>query len=398
MFAMSAMPLAGQEAGGGHNQAVIFTVQDLSPGSETRDYQDPITTSISAAFRVGGYDLVSPDRWETEARRLSLDPRALLSEANALAVARAAGGDLALTGYYTVEGDRIYVSLQCWDVTAGVLAAGFQQTARFNLAFYSALHDQVAAMLPRIHVQQPSSVQASAGGGPASNLPVVDDLTFLSPDEGMELFLAGGARLGMIQNGRLEWQAAGLVPGSRFVVEKRKKGFHTGVQTVRAAKEIRLGGLVTEKTRAFEVDWTFGQLAGIGASLRAYSRPDAGFLFLANYFYVQPPLTSAGYSVFHYDISAGVGSYVILPPDSWVRLGVSTGAGSILTVTSGPANSSYGDVYWDVFNWWIETRVLGPVIFLRQEWKFTLGTGLLGMQLMNVANFPPVTLGVVFRW
>ena len=392
-------PLPAQEAAAEHNQTVIFTIQDLSTGADTRDYQDPITASISAAFGVAGYAVVPPEKWSDEARRRSLVPRALVSQVNALAVAQAAGGDLAVTGYYLVEGDRIYVSLQCWDVAAGILAAGLQQTARFNLAFYSALHDQVAEMLPKIHLQA-AAVPASAGPGPVSRQPALADLTFLSVDEGMELFLAGGTRLGEIKDGRLVWQTGGLVPGSRFIVEKRKLGFHIGRETVRAAREVRLGRLVSEKTKALEVDWTFGQLAGLGASLRIYSRPDAGFFFLGNYFYVQPPLTSAGYTVFHYDISAGIGSYVIFPPDSFVRLGVSTGAGSIATVLTGPAGASYGDLYWDVFNWWIETRVLGPIIFLRQEWKFTLGTGsgLLGRQLMNISYFPPMTLGVVLRW
>ena len=56
---------------------------------------------------------------------------------------------------YTVEDDRIYISIQCWDVSADVLAAGLQQTARFNIAFYSSLHDRVVEMLPQIHLETP---------------------------------------------------------------------------------------------------------------------------------------------------------------------------------------------------------------------------------------------------
>ena len=392
-------PLPGQEAGTASSQAVIFPMQDLSAGADTRDFQDPITASINAAFGVAGYVVIPPERWSDEAAWRGLQTGVPFSEANALAVARAAGGDIAVTGFYVVNADQIYISVQCWDVAAGTLAAGLQQTAPFNLAFYSALHDRVAEMLSKIHLGEPG-VLASAGPGPALRQPAISEITFLSPDEGAEILLAGGTRIGAIKDGRLVWQTPGLLPGSRFVVEKRKRGFHTGQETIRAAAQIHLRSMVPEKNKAVEVDWTLGQLVGLGSTLRVYTSPDAGFLFVGNYVYAQPPLSPAGYPVVHYDVSAGIGSYVIFPPDSWVRLGVSAGAGSILTLMTGPAGATYADLYWDVLNWWIETRVLGPIIFLRQEWKFTLGTssGLLGNQLLNVANVPPVTLGVMFRW
>ena len=408
ILSMAVVPLAGQETAAGGRLAAVFTIQDLSTGASTREYEDAITESVSAAFRANGYDVVAPEKWQEEARRRALQPRALLSEPAAVAAARATGAGIAVTGYYSVDGESIYVSLQCWDVASGVLAVGLQQTTQFDIGFYGALFGQVTGMLSRIQLsplprltgsgQTTGPAQQSTPAASTSKAPVLTDITFLSPDEGMELFLAGGTRIGAIQDGRLLWQGDGLPAGTRFTVEKRKGGFHTGVETVRAAEEVRLRGLVAERARALEVDWTFGQLAGLGATLRAYALPDMGFLFLGNYFYVQPPLSSAGFTVLHYDVSAGAGTYLIFPPDSWIRLGVSTGAGSVFTLTTGPASAGYSDVYWDVFNWWIETRVLGPVVFLRQEWKFTLGRGLLGMQFMNVANIPPFTLGVVFRW
>jgi len=439
VLVVSASPVSAQAADGTRHQAAVFTIQDLSgadapqdqsPAADTGDYQETITESVSAAFAADGYDVLAPATWQEEARRRNLPPRALLAESIAVEVARAAGADIAVTGYYAVQGERIYVSLQCWDVATGVLAVGLQQATQFNIGFYGTLFGQVTAMLARLRPPEASpagavasaagsepatgpgagagstsastSVSASGPGTPAGvsppAIPVLDTVTFVSPDEGAELFLAGGARIGVVTDGRVVWQGAGVVAGSRFTVEKRKGGFHTGVETVRAAKEIRLRGLVAQKTLGLEADWTFGQLAGVGATLRMYPSPDAWFLFLGNYFYAQPPLTSAGYTVFHDDAGIGAGSYVIFPADSWVRLGVSTGAGAIFTATTGPVGAVYTDVYWDLFNWWIETRVLGPVIFLRQEIKFTLGTGLLGMQPMTVANFPPFTLGVVFRW
>ena len=398
LLVLCALQAAGQQQDASP-KAAIFTCQDFSAGSENKDYEQPITASISAAFEVGGYGIVAPETWAGEVQRRALSPRALLSEATASSVAQATGADLAVTGYFTVMGNSIYISVQCWDVADGVLAAGLQQTARFNIAFYSSLHEKVAEMLPRIHLGQRAG-RAGTLEASSKRPQTVSDLTFVSPDDGMEVFLVDDQRLGAISDGKLLWKSDGLVQGSQFSVEKRKSGFHTSRQTVRAASEIRLSRLEQEQKRALEVDWTLGQLLGLGAALRVYTRPDETFLFFGNYFFVQPPLNSAGNPVFHFDTSIGAGAYLFFPPDFPVRVGVSTGAGSTISVLTGPASASYADLYLDIINWWVETKVLGPVIFLRQEWKFTVGEGsnLLGRQWMKVGEIPPMTLGVMFRW
>jgi hypothetical protein len=378
----------------------VFTIQDFSAGTSNRDYEQPITVSVSAAFEVGGYALIPPEKWSGEAQKRGFDGRALLSETAALSVAQAVGAAVAVTGFFIIDNDNVYISLQCWDVAAGVIAAGLQQTARFNIAFYSALHDRVTQMLPQIHL----AAQPPVGNGPAAvsvkRVLTLTELTFVSADEGMEVFLVDGTKVGQISDGKLVWKTNGLVLGSAFSVEKRKAGFDPSQQTVRVARVVRLTRLVVEQKRAIEVDWTLGQLLGLGAALRLYDRPDWTFFFMGNYLFAQPPLNSAGNVVLHYDLNMGVGTYLFSPPDAMVRFGISTGVGAISTYLTGPAATGYGDFYLDVLNWWVETRALGPVIFLRQEWKFATGLGAnqLGTGWIMVGNFPPMTLGVLFRW
>ena len=158
-----------------------------------------------------------------------------------------------MTGFYTVEDDRIYISIQCWDVSADVLAAGLQQTARFNIAFYSSLHDRVVEMLPQIHLETPRGPARSTAAS-VRRQPTVSELTFLSPDDGMEVILPGDTSLGTIADGKLVWQSGGLPLGSRISVEKRKEGFHTSFETVRAAREIRLSPMEDEKSG--QSNWT----------------------------------------------------------------------------------------------------------------------------------------------
>ena len=213
----------------------------------------------------------------------------------------------------------------------------------------------------------------------------------------MNISLPGGMKLGSITNGRLSWDA-GLAQGAVFHVLKQKPGYHDEWQTVRAAREIQLSPLLRTHSLAVEADWTFGQLAGLGTTLRSYIVPDNSFLFLSGYFFVQPPLSSAGLFVYHVDGSVGLGGYILFPPGAFIRLGVSTAVGNVLSIT--PVGI-YTDVYLNLFNWWLETRAIGPaVIFLRQEYKFTMGVGnnLLGVGMINVQNFPPFTVGVRFEW
>ena len=280
---------------------VIFTMQDLSPGAENAEFAQPITASVSAAIEVGGFSIIGQEIWSAEVQRRLLAPRALLAEGTALAVAKAVGADMAVTGYYIVQDEQIYISLQCWDVAAERLITGLQQKARFNLAFYSSLHDRVAAMLPDIRFQE----ERPQGLAATVQQLVLPEITFLSPDEGMEILLAGDYSIGVVTDGKLLWKGGGISPGTDLHVEKRKPGYHTSRQTVRAGREIRLSKLEKEHTGGVEVDWTWGQLAGLGTTLRGYLSPDGLFVFSSLYLFVQPPLTSAGSPIIHGDIAPG---------------------------------------------------------------------------------------------
>ncbi|MGO9412868.1 MAG: hypothetical protein ACLQCB_19235 [Spirochaetia bacterium] len=379
---------------------VIFTIQDMSARGDTREYEQTITDSLSAWFQVAGFSLVAP----------AGTAQGPLSESQALSEAAALDARFAVTGYYEIQGDQIYVAIQVWDVPGGRLITGIQQRAHFNLAFYSALHDWIADMLPAITTpgsgqpalaerpQAPSQPQQQPLTAPQVPEPAkVSVITFLSGDEGMELSLPGDVKIGTVTNGKLTWSQAGLPEGAAFRVLKEKPGYHAEWQTVSAAAEVHLSSLARMHSNGMEADWTFGQLVGLGGTYRRYVSPDSLFLFAGGYFFTQPPLSSTGYFVYHADASLGFGGYVFFPPSAYVRLGLSTGVGADFSLT-GVGN--YTDVYWNLLNWWLETRAVGPIIFLRQEWKFTTGIGnnLLGMGWMNIQNIPPFTLGVRFEW
>jgi hypothetical protein len=386
LFAFAVFPSAGQGTISAGLRCVVFTVKDVSPAGTNRDYEQAITASVRAAFASRGYPLIAESSWREAAAARSLDEDALRQSSVAIQLAKELGADLAVTGFYSVQQEEITYSMQCWEVATGRLASNAEQTTPFNLAFFSALSLKlIDDLLPALR--------------PASGEPRVP-VVFTSPDEGMEVLLSGDLSIGKITNGRASWGIDSGSAGQKVLVEKRKDGYHSASQvvTLTPGKEIALSPLRPEHGFALELDWTLGQLLGAGVSARTYVVPDWLFIAEGNYFFVQPPVTAAARAVIHDDISVGVGGYLLLSPESPVRLGVSTGVGLLVTFLTVPGFPTYSDVYVNVANVWIEARLGTAVIFLRQEYKYSLGYGmnLLGQGWL-INRFPPTTLGVLFQ-
>ena len=174
---------------------VVYPIQDLSPdGSEAQNYRQSITDAVSAAAGVQGYTIVPADAWQPAAQAQSLDPSHIFTQTDALAIARAVGADLAVTGSFSVQNDQVYYSLQCWDVGGGRLASGVQETTPFNLAFFTALSQKLASdLFPSVKLERKEAPR----------------IVFSSPDEGMEVILAGDMSIGKITDGQVSWPLPG---------------------------------------------------------------------------------------------------------------------------------------------------------------------------------------------
>jgi hypothetical protein len=385
-------PVVGQSATVAETRCAAFTIHDLSPTADVREYQQTITDAIVAAFREAGYAMVpevGEDGWAAALEALGLPASAILSEGPALEIAAAVRARLAVIGTYAVDNDEVYYSVQCWDVAARKMIAAIEEATPFNLALFSSLSQTLAdELLPTVTAIITAEKEPSR-------------ITFVSTMEGMQVLLSGETDIGRIADGRLTYPLEVAAPAPRVVVEKRRKGYHTARQTVvlEPGKEIVLTPLAREFKAGLELDWTLGQLLGLGWSVRGYGSPDWLFVFISGYTYLQPPASFAPRALIHGDVTTGIGGYLLLPPEFPVRVGISTGAGVIVTAFTTPGMPLYADIYLDVVNVWIETDILGPILFLRQEMKYALGVGanLLGTGWM-MDRFPVLTLGVVFRW
>lgn len=401
---VSAAVLASAQSAVAGRRVCVFTVQNLTPSGEFADYASSITETLEQEFESAGARIVRQASW-SKAPRMPQDARDLLRGPVALAVAQDAGADLAVNGTFAVEGEQVLVSLQCWDVAAGAALTGFLRSWRFNLAFYNSLHEEMATrLLPRIFFREEGGTQSAAAAqdpaSPQAVVPASSEIMFLAPQEGMQVLVEGDAPAGVIENGRAVMSVGPVPAGTRLRVQKRREGFHTAWQNVQAQPEVGLKGLAKQYSQALELSWTFGQAFGAGATLRRYWDPDNAFFWFANYPYLQPPVSTSGRPVLHYDAGVGVGSYFFLPPGSPVRFGMSTGAGGVLSLTTNGGLRPYLDLYLNIANWWLEARLWGVTVFFRQELKYSIGLDSGGLErgmVMVGGQVPPMTVGVVLR-
>lgn len=401
LFALAAAPTLSAQNPVSNRKVCVFTIQYLTPGGPFAEYEASITETVEQEFSGAGARLIKSGAW-TKAPRMPQDPRDLLHAPTALAVAEDVGAELAVNGSFVVQEEHILVSLQCWDVAAKAPLSGFVRSWRFNLAFYNSLHTEITSRLvPRIAFRDGGRGFSGASTSSASSsAPALAEISFLSPDEGMEVLIEGETPAGVIEEGRLRWPVGELAQGRKLTVLKRKAGFHTARQAIQVGPEVQLRPLAKETKESVELNWTVGQLIGLGCTVRDYVIPDTLFAWIGNYLSLQLPSTSAGRPVFHADTGMGIGGYLFFPPGSLVRVGLSAGAGAILSFLTIAGSPSYADLYLNPINLWVETKIRGITVFFRQEWKFSLGlsNNLLGSDWVMVANsFPPMTIGIEIK-
>jgi len=378
-------------------QVCVFPLANLSPNGAQQEHQKPLSDAVRQEFEAVGFKILPDELWTAEAARLKLAPDRVTEASQALVLGQKAGADMAVSGFYWMEKDRILVSLQCYDVKAGTLITGFLHTWRFNLGFYNSIHGEIADLVQRVvFLSAPRLITLK-------NDVRIDQITFTSSQNGMEVVVEGQKSVGRIENGTLVFQTDGLKAGTQFMVEKRQEGYHTLRQTVIAAPEVALTPIPRANNLSFEVNWTLGQLEGAGAALRWYPKPDWIMVSFSEYLYTQIPFVPNASWPIHMDSELLAGLYLFRPPEAGFRFGISTGVGTILTWIPATSLPIFTDVYLNVLSLWSEWHTFGFPTFARIDVKLPLGVGnnLLGSggpPMTWGGFFPPITLGVVIPW
>ena len=377
----------------------VFLDVDLSETEENSKYENIITDQIIVELENSGFNVLPRKRMEEVFADSGLSKKELVSGASVIPLARQVGADLAFCGFYSVENKALHLQIKCYSVAQEVLIGAVLKTGRLNLSIYNLINRAVGEIVPRIQVIKE----------PANEIAAVRDqvrkVVLLSPDEDMEISLAGERRVGRVSNGRLVLPFIPFQIGSELILEKRKEGYYPDEERVvldKESLEIGLRPLRKKIHLATEMHWTYGQLLGIGLGQRYYLKPDYWFLSGEFYYYIQHSFMENSRPVFHYDLRFLFGGYPLSRVGSRLRLGFSSGIGGIMTSFSVSGMPVNRDIYLNVLNIWLEWNLSEKwVLFLRSEGKYSLGLegGLLGRGWLMVGDhFPPLTLGLVRKW
>ncbi len=377
--------------------ACVFPFADLSPAAGDAERRNALSDALSTELQTAGITLLPQEKWQGIAEKLSITPIDLLEGPAAARLAAEAGAELAVSGFFSMEKERILICVSFYDAKANDLVAGFIGSWRFDLGLYNSLHSEVAALLPKIRLSD--ATPPAAEGEAAPGLPL-SRIAFTSMQDGIEVVLAGDKSAGVTEGGELVVPMEGMKAGTPLFILKRKDGFHASWQAVRAAPQVTLSPLAKKTTLAAEAIWTYGQILGVGGAFRYYPIPDWLFIAASAYPSVQSPFTPGSVLVLHSDIGIQAGLYLIFAPESPFRLGFSTGAGAIFTNVLTPAIPASTDFYLNPLNLWVEWNLPGVSFFLREEIKYALGgsDSLLGMGIISIRSIPPITLGALFKW
>ncbi len=364
--------------------ACVFPLADVSGKNAAR--RRALTEAVCMEFRAAGFQLVP---WEQ-----LQEPSSEEGSKAVIEVARGYGADLAVSGFFTADGEDIILTVSCHDVLGETLIGGFVRSWPFNLGIYNLLHEEIAALIPRLSFAEapPEAVEAATSAG-------LTTMTFTSDMEGMEVWMGGDTKVGTVENGQLVLYTSGIRPGTTFRVEKRLDGYHSSWETVQAAQTVALSPLYRKTSYAVELDLTLGQLFGTGCTTRFYIIPDSLFGGVSVYPYIQAPVTRDGSPLLHADLGLHMGYYVFFPADSPFRMGISAGIGGIFSFLTAGAAAPYTDFYINPINIWLELNLRDISIFLRSEMKCVLGIGndALGLTVLSADNVPPLTLGVMLK-
>ncbi len=397
---LSAIGIGAQEGAqpaAGSVRTCVFVSYNLSEGQDTAKYQKIITDVLDVELRDLGLSIVPRQEWRDAQEAMELSDEALVSGSNAVSVARRVNSHLAITGFYTVDSDRILIQIKCYNVKQNRLIASFFESGRLGLALYNLISSAVVTMRPK--------VEAGMNPLPAAERlsdPRLTEIELLSADEGAEVYLNGEKLVGSVQEGQLSIYS---IKDTDLHIELRKEGFHSGREVIHLEEgirhEYRVRRMVRETRWASEILYTSGQMLGLGFGLRYYFLPDEFFVSVEDYFYVQHSFEVRSQPILHNDIRLLAGRYLFLDPYSRFRFGVSLGLGVILTGFSVPDIPVFADFYVIVLNGWVEWNLDNWMLYLRVEGKYGIeaGENLLGGRWHLVADaVPPMTLGVVKKW
>ncbi|MBN2658300.1 MAG: hypothetical protein JXR86_14665 [Spirochaetales bacterium] len=295
------------------------------------------------------------------------------------------------------KGSLLEIAITAWDIAGKKAIATERSVSKSEITQYIMIDSSITRIV--------SKLTGEYGVQIAMEEPKVRKITFLSNQEGMEVYLSSGELLGTIIHSVLNVTDREYEIGTRLLIVKKLKGYRSSEQYVYLDRErsvAPLGDLVKAQTLALEFNWTYTQLMGAGTGIRFYPIPDWLYVSFDSYFYLQKDFSSdSGLEMTHNDLRLLGGLYLGLGPGSIFRVSASLGLGIIVSY---PLNSNevYFDTYINAVNLALELNLDDWSFYLRPELRIFLGIGESSLNKGGISlsewNVPQISLGVMRKW
>jgi hypothetical protein len=330
-------------------------------------------------------------------RNKNLTGRQLIDPVTVLELGKIAEVPLVITVEVLDKDTFLETIIMAWDVEGQREITSDRKVSRSSVTTYIMINNSINTVVEKLTGEY---------GIPAIKPePKVRKITFISNQEGLEIYMPDGELLGEITLSVLNITDREFEIGTKLLVTKKLKGFRTAEQYIFLDKEksaVPLSDLKKAQTIALETNWTYTQLLGAGTGFRFYPIPDWMFVSFDSYFYLQRDFTTpSGNDILHSDMRLLAGVYLGFGPEKLFRINVSIGAGMILSM---PVNQSenYTDFYLNPINIAFELNFDDWSFYIRPELRISMGIGeknlLNGGIIHSDYYVPPITLGVLRKW
>jgi hypothetical protein len=388
-----------QTSGNPSLAACLFPPVDLTGTEQSAPFGPIIDTSLRTNLQSLGLAILAEESWRRILERDGYPIQSLSKGPVAVSVAREAGARVAVSGLYLLQEEQLVMNIKIYDSETGRIVAGTFSASRVGVTLNNRINEAIDQLTPQLELfLQPAQEK------PQDISPFVLEVTLLSPDEGMEVSIAGVEAGGRIQDGRLTLPFIPYPVGTKLLIRKTKAGYHEAEETVALTQprmEAALRPLVPQTRYTLNATWTTGQLLGLGIGMRYYLKPDYRFLGVENYSYLQRNPNPGSVSVPHNDLGVSFGQYLFFRHDSPIRFGLATGLGLIVSTLSSPDPAWYTDFYLTLVSPWVEWNYRSWLVYLRADARYVLDVGpnLIGGDWFSIDRLgPPLTLGVARKW
>jgi hypothetical protein len=435
VITLSFLLMAGSLSGDPPDQRAnsVWLYLYASDSEEAGEIRSIVTTDLTRELEKQGFSILSEQTWRAKLSQEELSSLERIGSSSAVQLAERAEAAIALVGSIEVERNDIVIRIQAYDVLTNNLIFTRIEKESKDIGIYNKVNslsrelidtllmwsesqpDEIGRLqsetsvpegtldeqqlrettppeterilepeAPAPGVGEPAGAEMKPGFAVNEQAPVQEEakirVTFLSDDEGAEVYLGPDKQAGIIQNGKLVVE---VPANTTLAIETKKPGYRVNREKFDLrdqSVEIRLHPLVKTTRFGFELFSTSSQFLGIGAGFRFYVVPDFVLLRADNYFYFSTGSDDHDApSAFHDDFRLQVGAYLFTPPNRRLRFGMATGIGIILSVlgesTTRSSSLSYFDFYWDLINLWLDFNWDKWAVFCRVETKYALGIG-----------------------